>query len=524
MQVPELIGGASGLGWVAAKAVLLFAVAVIGLRLGERRTLAQLSAFDFAVAVAIGAIIGRGATSSDTSFATSAIALVTFLVAHRVVAIGRRHSQVVRLIDYPPRVLVARGELQGKELARAGLTAADVYALLREKGVSDLGQVGYLLYETRGAVTVISAGREPSPLVRDGLNASGYRDTPGTAGTGVTKSRRSVVEPGLCDRLASGVPIPATARHKTRGSGPGYHGRDARSPGATLRPEPINQLPQGCLMPMVTVGRENSADIEIHYEDHGAGQPVVLIHGYPLSGRAWDKQVPALLEAGHRVITYDRRGFGQSSQPTTGYDYDTFAADLAAVADHLDLRDAVLVGHSMGTGEVTRYLAGYGSDRVAKGVLVSPIPPFLLQTPDNPDGVPQALFDGFAQAAMADAPAWMKGFLDNFYNADTLRGTLVSDQAWQASWNLAVTASATAAVACIGTWATDFRTDLPKIDVPMLVVQGDADRVLPIDKTGQRLPGLINDVRLIVVEGGPHAIPWTHAAQVNTALLDFLRS
>jgi non-heme chloroperoxidase len=178
----------------------------------------------------------------------------------------------------------------------------------------------------------------------------------------------------------------------------------------------------------------------------------------------------------------------------------------------------------MGTGEVTRYLAGYGSARVAKGVLVAPIPPFLLQTPDNPDGVPQALFDGFAQAAMADAPAWMKGFLDNFYNVDTLRGTLVSDQAWQASWNLAVTASATAAVACIGTWATDFRTDLPKIDVPMLVVQGDADRVLPIDKTGQRLPGLINDVRLIVVEGGPHAIPWTHAAQVNTALLDFLRS
>jgi uncharacterized membrane protein YcaP (DUF421 family) len=168
MQVPELIGGASGLGWVAVKAVLLFAVAVIGLRLGERRTLAQLSAFDFAVAVALGAIIGRGATASDTSFATSAIALVTLLVAHRVVAIGRRHSRVVRLIDHPPRVLVARGELQGKELARAGLTAADVYALLRENGVGDLGQVGYLLYETRGAVTVIGADREPGPLMRTG--------------------------------------------------------------------------------------------------------------------------------------------------------------------------------------------------------------------------------------------------------------------------------------------------------------------------------------------------------------------
>jgi non-heme chloroperoxidase len=277
-------------------------------------------------------------------------------------------------------------------------------------------------------------------------------------------------------------------------------------------------------MPTVTVGQENSSDIEIHYEDHGAGQPVVLIHGYPLSGRAWDKQVPALLEAGYRVITYDRRGFGQSSQPVTGYDYDTFAADLSMLLEHLDLHDAVLVGHSMGTGEVTRYLSRYGSARVAKGVLVSPIPPFLLQTADNIEGVPQALFDGFAAAAQADTPAWMKGFLDNFYNVDTLRGTLVSDQAWQASWNLAVTASAVAAVACIPTWTTDFRADLPEIDVPILVIQGDADQVLPLEKTGQRLSGLIKDVQLIVVEGGPHAIPWTHAAQVNTALLDFIRS
>jgi non-heme chloroperoxidase len=277
-------------------------------------------------------------------------------------------------------------------------------------------------------------------------------------------------------------------------------------------------------MPQVTVGQENSADIEIYYEDHGAGQPVVLIHGYPLSGRAWDKQVPVLLEAGYRVITYDRRGFGKSSQPAVGYDYGTFAADLAVLLDHLDAHDAVLVGHSMGTGEVTRYLRSYGSARVAKGVLVSPIPPFLLQTADNPNGVPQSLFDGFMQAARADTPAWMKGFLDNFYNVDTLRGSLVSDQAFQASWNLAVAASAIAAVACIATWATDFRDDLPKIDVPVLVLHGDADQVLPLDKTAKRLPGLINDVKLAVIEGGPHAIPWTHADQVNTALLGFLRS
>jgi non-heme chloroperoxidase len=275
-------------------------------------------------------------------------------------------------------------------------------------------------------------------------------------------------------------------------------------------------------MGTIAVGRENSGDIEIYYEDHGAGPPVVLIHGYPLSGRAWDKQVPVLLEAGCRVITYDRRGFGQSSQPATGYDYDTFAADLHALMSYLDLRDAVIVGHSMGTGEVTRYLGTYGSARVAKGVLISPIPPFLLQTPDNPEGLPQSLFDGFIQSAKADPPAWMKGFLDNFYNYDTLGGTLVSEQAFQASFNLAVSASAAATVACIPTWLTDFRADLPKIDVPILVIDGNADRVLPYDKTGARLPGLINDVRLVTIDGGPHAIAWTHADQVNRALLDFL--
>jgi non-heme chloroperoxidase len=276
-------------------------------------------------------------------------------------------------------------------------------------------------------------------------------------------------------------------------------------------------------MPYIKVGQENSGSIELYYEDHGSGRPVVLIHGYPLSGRAWDKQVPVLLDAGCRVITYDRRGFGQSSQPTSGYDYDTFAADLNTLLDHLELRDAVLVGHSMGTGEVTRYLGRYGSARVAKAVLVSPIPPYLLQAPDNPDGVPQSLFDGFVQAARGDTPAWMKAFLDNFYNTDVLGGTLVSDQAYQASWNLAVAASATAAVACIPTWTTDFRDDLPNIDVPVLVVHGDADQVVPLDKTAKRLPGLVKDLQLVVVEGGPHAIAWTHADQVNAAMLDFLR-
>jgi non-heme chloroperoxidase len=276
-------------------------------------------------------------------------------------------------------------------------------------------------------------------------------------------------------------------------------------------------------MPHVTVGQENSGSIDLYYEDHGAGMPVVLIHGYPLSSRAWDKQVPVLLDAGHRVITYDRRGFGKSSQPASGYDYDTFAADLDALLAELDLTGVTLAGHSMGTGEVTRYLGAYGSDRISRAVLVSPIPPFFLQADDNPEGVPGSLFDGFVQAANADSPAWMKGFLDNFYNMDVLGGTLVSDQAFQASWNVATAASATAAVACIPTWKTDFRADLAKIDVPVLVIQGDADRVLPFPNTGKRLPGLIADMQLVVIPGGPHAIAWTHADQVNEALLGFLK-
>jgi uncharacterized membrane protein YcaP (DUF421 family) len=180
-RVPELVGGTGGLGWVAVKAVLLFAVAVIGLRIGELCTLAQLGAFDFAVAVAIGAIIGRTVTSSSTSFATGAVALVTLLVVHRLVAFLRRHSRIAGITDHPPRVLVARGKIQDRELARAGLTTADVYALLRQQGAGDLGQVGYLLYETRGATTLIGAGGEPGPLMRDGLAAAGYDDVAGSA-------------------------------------------------------------------------------------------------------------------------------------------------------------------------------------------------------------------------------------------------------------------------------------------------------------------------------------------------------
>jgi non-heme chloroperoxidase len=275
-------------------------------------------------------------------------------------------------------------------------------------------------------------------------------------------------------------------------------------------------------MSKVTVGQENGADIEIYYEDHGSGQAVVLIHGYPLNGHSWEKQERVLLHAGYRVITYDRRGFGQSSQPTIGYHYDTFAADLAALLDHLQLQDVVLCGFSMGTGEVTRYLGSYGSGRVRKAVLMGAIPPFLLKTADNPEGVDQSVFDGIKQAVVADRPAYFKDFLDNFYNVDVLGGTRISDQAWQNSFIVAVGASAYAAYACVDTWLTDFRADLPKIDVPTLLIHGDADRILPYPATAARLPGLIKDLTFVTVEGGPHNVAWTHPDIVNPALLDLL--
>jgi non-heme chloroperoxidase len=277
-------------------------------------------------------------------------------------------------------------------------------------------------------------------------------------------------------------------------------------------------------MSKVVVGQENNADIEIYYEDHGTGQPVLLIHGYPLNGHSWEKQERVLLQAGHRVITYDRRGFGQSSQPTVGYDYDTFTADLNALFEHLDLDEIVLVGFSMGTGEVTRYLGSYGSARVSKAALFGAIPPFLLKTPDNPEGVDESVFDGIKAAVIADRPAYFKDFLDNFYNVDENAGTRISDQAWQNSFIVAVGASAYAAYACVDTWLTDFRGDLPKIDVPMLLVHGTADRILPYDATAKRLPGLIENLQFVTVEGGPHNIAWTHSEEVNKALLDFLKS
>jgi len=275
-------------------------------------------------------------------------------------------------------------------------------------------------------------------------------------------------------------------------------------------------------MPFVKVGTENQADIEIHYNDHGTGRPVVLIHGYPLDGNSWERQERELLAAGYRCISYDRRGFGRSSQPTVGYDYDTFAADLSALLEHRDLRDVVLCGFSMGTGEVTRYLSTYGSARVSKAVLIGVIPPFLLKTEDNPEGVDGHVFEDLKAAIAKDRYAFFKNFLDNFYNVDVLGPDRISDQAWQASFTVAVGSSPYASYACVDTWLTDFREDLPKIDVPTLVMHGTEDRTLPFEATAARLSELIADVTVVPVEGGPHNIGWTHPEEVNTALLDFV--
>ncbi|CAG6393095.1 alpha/beta hydrolase [Streptomyces cocklensis] len=272
----------------------------------------------------------------------------------------------------------------------------------------------------------------------------------------------------------------------------------------------------------ITVGSENSTTVELYYEDHGEGQPVVLIHGFPLNGASWERQIPLLLKAGYRVITYDRRGFGKSSQPSAGYDYDTFAADLKVLVDTLDLRDAVLAGFSMGTGEVTRYLGSYGSERVAKAALFGPIPPFLLRTDDNPDGVDKSVFDGIKQAIVADRPAFLKAFLDDFNNVDKLGGARISEQAWQSQWNVAAAASPIATLTCVDSWLTDFRGDVPRNDVPTLVVQGTEDRILPIASTGRRLPALLKDCRFVEIEGGPHNIGWTHPEEMNAAFTDFL--
>lgn len=275
-------------------------------------------------------------------------------------------------------------------------------------------------------------------------------------------------------------------------------------------------------MGIITVGTENSTSIDLYYEDHGSGSPVILIHGWPLSGASWEKQTAALLAAGHRVITYDRRGFGRSSKVGTGYHYDTFAADLDAVLKTLDLTDVALVGFSMGSGEVTRYLGTFGSARVRKAVLIGTLGPYLVKAPDNAEGVDRKVFDDIKAAIRADRPTFLMEFLKNFYNYDVTGGKLVSERVLEDNWNVAVGASAIGTVACVDCWIEDFRNDIPKNDVPTLLLHGDADRILPPDATSRRQAKMIRDVTYVELPGGPHGVLWTHADQINKELVSFL--
>ena len=275
-------------------------------------------------------------------------------------------------------------------------------------------------------------------------------------------------------------------------------------------------------MSTINVGKENSASIDLYYEDHGTGAPAVLIHGWPLSGASWEKQTAALLAAGHRVITYDRRGFGRSSKPATGYNYDTFAADLNAVLTTLDLSNVSLVGFSMGSGEVTRYIGKYGSKRVRKAVLIGTLGPYLVKAPDNPEGVDASIFNDIKTAIKTDRPAFLLQFLHNFYNYDVTGGKLVSDRVVEDNWNVAVGASAIGTLACVDAWIEDFRKDLPLNDVPTLILHGDDDRILPPDATARRQAKLIKNVKLVELPGGSHGVLWTHAERVNAELVSFL--
>jgi non-heme chloroperoxidase len=277
-------------------------------------------------------------------------------------------------------------------------------------------------------------------------------------------------------------------------------------------------------MSYIEVGKENSAPVHLYYEDHGSGQPIVLIHGYPLNSASWEKQIPVLLGSGHRVIAYDRRGFGKSSQPTTGYNYDTFAADLHHVLTHLHLKDVILVGFSMGGGEVARYIGKYGSKNVSKAVIMGGVPPYLLKTADNPEGVDASVFEGIQKTVAADRYAFFTEFFKNFYNADVYLGKRVSEQAIQAGSTVAAFSSAFASYACVPTWHEDFRKDVAKIDVPTLVIHGDSDRIVPFASAGQRTAKLIKGAELVVIKDGPHNVAWTHAQEVNQALLAFLKT
>jgi pimeloyl-ACP methyl ester carboxylesterase len=275
-------------------------------------------------------------------------------------------------------------------------------------------------------------------------------------------------------------------------------------------------------MSTVTVGRENSASIDLYYEDQGSGPPVVLLHGWPLDGRSWEPQVHALLAAGYRVINYDRRGFGRSSRPGVGYDFDTLATDLGTVLSELDLDDVTLVGFSLGTGELARYVGRYGTDRLKNVVFIESLAPSFAKSADNPTGIDEAGVAGTQQPILDDRYAWLTGLLADFLNLDDYLGKRVSEETVRAMWAAGAEASPYATWACVFGWLDDFSADIRRIDVPTLILHGTADRILPIDGQGRRLHAALPTARYVEIDGGPHVMSVTHAAEVNRELLAFL--
>jgi non-heme chloroperoxidase len=275
-------------------------------------------------------------------------------------------------------------------------------------------------------------------------------------------------------------------------------------------------------MATITVGQENSTSIELYYEDHGSGPAVVLLSGWPLDSRSWEPQVHALLQAGHRVIVYDRRGFGQSSRPTEGYNFETLADDLNTLLTEIDLREATLIGFSLGTGELARYIGRYGTERLKSCVFIESLAPSFVKSDENPNGVDQATVDTVRQAILDDRPAWLTGLLADFLNLDDYLGTRVSEETVRNNWNAGAGASPVATWACVLTWLEDFHQDITRIDIPKLILHGTADRILSIDGQGRRLHAALPDARYVEIEGGPHVMCVTHAQEVNRELLAFL--
>jgi len=275
-------------------------------------------------------------------------------------------------------------------------------------------------------------------------------------------------------------------------------------------------------MGTITVGQENTAPIDLYYEDQGAGRPVVLLHGWPFDSRSWEPQLHPLLEAGYRVVNYDRRGFGRSTAPTVGYDFDTLSGDLDTVMRTLDLDDATLVAFSLGTGELARYIGRFGTQRLRSAVFIESLTPTFAKSDDNPKGVDAAGVDGVQQAILGDRFAWLTGMMDNFLNLDDYQGSLVSEDTVRALWSQGAEASPYATWACPRMWLEDFDADLAKVDVPALIVHGTADRILSIDGQGRRAHEALPDARYVEIEGGPHINPLTHSSEVNAELLRFL--